>query len=209
MHELKNDELILNIRQIKLLVAALLTTFFGCFFLGYFFGQKYNVEKYIEHSSRKSFADEITTALYCQHSSDACPDTPAQEAIETNDHNTLLECASPDTQSLVNDLQKVPVPEPESENAIASACEPHKQYYAPLIGYGTQRAAQEFAKRWQDKGVELSVKKHKSRTSKGKQVFWYQVLTPYYEDLLLLQTLIKRISHAEHLKEKDITIRTL
>ena len=74
-----------------------------------------------------------------------------------------------------------------------------ESFYAQLIGFGTSPAAHRFAQRLQKKGLAVAVKTRYSKTPKGSEVTWYQVVTEPSNDRHALEQMVDQISRAEHL----------
>jgi septal ring-binding cell division protein DamX len=77
---------------------------------------------------------------------------------------------------------------------------PNAEYFAQLAGFGTARAAQQFAQRLLRKEIQVVVKKRQSRSARGKFVSWYQVVTEKFDDRDQLEALVQRLEKEEKLK---------
>jgi uncharacterized protein YaaN involved in tellurite resistance len=74
-------------------------------------------------------------------------------------------------------------------------------YKAQLIGFGTSRAAQQFADRLQNKNMPVRVDERHSKTAQGKKIIWYQVTTEPFNDKQELLTFVEKIKKEERLKD--------
>jgi cell division protein FtsN len=81
-----------------------------------------------------------------------------------------------------------------------------KHYYAQLIGFGTEKAAEQFVKRLASNGVTTEIKKRVSKTVKGRTSYWYQVVTTAYANKDDLSRIVDKLVKEEKLK--DVCIRT-
>jgi len=75
-----------------------------------------------------------------------------------------------------------------------------QRYYAQLIGFGTEKAAQLFVKKLLAKGIETEVKKRVSKTVKGHTSYWYQVVTAAYSNKNDLSAVVDRLAKEENIK---------
>lgn len=73
-------------------------------------------------------------------------------------------------------------------------------YYAQLIGFGTPWAAHQFVNHITKKGFSAKVEKRVSRTTKGKKICWYQVVTDMYTDKVYLEDIVDMLTKQEKLK---------
>lgn len=88
-----------------------------------------------------------------------------------------------------------------SVNAKEVAIEAAKdQYYAELVGFGSKQRANEFCNRLQKNGISVVVKKRKSRTARGKNIFWYQAITEKFDNKSDLVAFVDIIKDKENLK---------
>lgn len=76
-----------------------------------------------------------------------------------------------------------------------------KMYKAQLIGFGTMRAAHQFAERLQHKNMPVRVQERHSKTAQGKEVIWYQVTTELFNDKHELTAFVEQIQKEERLKD--------
>ncbi|MEX0849741.1 MAG: SPOR domain-containing protein [Candidatus Dependentiae bacterium] len=86
---------------------------------------------------------------------------------------------------------------PIAQNIVPVA----KCYKAQLIGFGTSRAAHQFADRLQNKNMPVRVDERHSRTAQGKKIIWYQVTTEPFSDKQELLAFVEKIKKEERLKD--------
>ncbi len=87
----------------------------------------------------------------------------------------------------------------EDESPLIDPSLEDKTFYAQLIGFGTSAAAHRFTQQLQKKGIAVSVKTRYSKTPKGKQIMWYQVVTENYTNRKELEQLVEKVSRSERL----------
>jgi hypothetical protein len=75
----------------------------------------------------------------------------------------------------------------------------HSERDRQLIGFGTEKAAQKFVQKLALKNIETFVKKRISKTAKGRTVYWYQVVTPPYDNKETLTLLVNKLAKEERL----------
>ena len=168
------------------------------FMTGYFFGKKQMVDQFVAKVEHDSFSDQIYSALCALSDQDEQRatalmqrDLPQKKAAIALEAEAGKEIA----------VEKAKSPEPTLKAAGGSKGEtPEQQFYAQLIGYGTQKAAACFAQKLQKKGIPSFVKTRKSQTAQGKRATWYQVVTAPFGDRESLDRLTQRIAREEKIQ---------
>lgn len=178
------------------------------------------VEQFVAKMEQDSFADQIYSSL-CALSE---YDPEELRALAAQDQGAAVQDICEDTDQDISDNASVPVVQSETlqsqelaENVDDQAAlqddpvvvQPEvpvstKSYYAPLVGYGTEAAAKNFVARLERKKISTTIKKHTSKTGKGAQRPWFQVVTRNYSDRDVLQKLVDRIAKEEKLKGVSI-----
>jgi hypothetical protein len=74
------------------------------------------------------------------------------------------------------------------------------QYYAELVGFGSKNAANAFCSRLKKRGITVNLKKRRSRTSRGRNVDWYQAVTEKFDNKSDLVAFVDIIKDRENLK---------
>jgi len=85
-------------------------------------------------------------------------------------------------------------------SAVAKASAKDERYYAELIGFGTHRAANKFVEKLKKRNFSVVLKKRKSKTSKGKTIVWYQVVTEKFDNKNDLIAFVDILKDKEKLK---------
>jgi len=181
-------------RQLSIVVALLLLVAFSIFMAGYFLGKKKAVEQFAEKIHQEAFADQIYTTVL----------SAAQD--QQSAHNNLLVTNIDDStllpESINQDVVAVEQGIVITQSSLQDASESIQQqrYYAQLIGFGTEKAAQLFVKKLSIKGIETEVKKRVSKTVKGHTSYWYQVVTATYSNKNDLSAVVDRLAKEENIK---------
>jgi|SRR5579863_1142618 cell division protein FtsN len=176
-------------RQLSVVVAILLLLAFSLFMTGYFLGKRKAVEQFTQEMQQDAIADKIYTTVLLNKENGQ----PIAETLVTQvDENVVV-------SSTIN--QEIIVSE-AIQDIIQDKQE--QKYYAQLIGFGTEKAAQSFVKKLSAKGIETEVKKRASKTVKGQTSYWYQVVTAQYLNKDDLLHLVDKLTKEENIKDARI-----
>lgn len=186
-----NQGLFVPNRQLSFIVAGLLFLFFTIFMAGYFWGKKTVVEPLVVQMEQDAFADQIYTSVV------ATGQIESQNEELITDASLVTGAEILESPSLMD--EKIAL-----EDANNSLENNTQRYYAQLIGFGTEKAAQMFAKKLATKGIDTEVRKRTSTTAKGRVSYWYQVVTNSYSDKNELLQLVDRIAKEENIKDANI-----
>jgi hypothetical protein len=189
------DGLFIPSRQLSFIVAGLLFLSFFIFMTGYFLGKKNVVEQFSEQVQQEAFADQVYTSVLA--SANIEENEQAEQAI-----NQTLLVAEADTM-IASDATEI-AHDVIKQDIITQELSSSAQYYAQLIGFGTEKAAQLFVKKLSDKGIETEVKKRTSKTAKGRTSYWYQVVTVAHQNKDDLLALVDKIAKEENIKGAQI-----
>jgi hypothetical protein len=194
-----NDEgLFVPNRQLSIVVAGLLFLFFSCFMIGYFIGKRSVVEQFTQKMCQESFSDQIYTAVVASHDLN---NQDADQSTGITVHNTdVINTSNIVTHNshIVDNNNNEQITQQQQEHVTQEAINT-TQFYAQLIGFGTEKAAQKFVQKLALKDIETCVKKRISKTAKGRTIYWYQVVTPPCDDKEVLTTLVNRLTKEEKL----------
>lgn len=186
-----NQGLFIPNRQLSAIVAVILLLVFSVFMTGYFLGKKKVVEQFTQDMQQDAVADKIYTTLLSTSSevvtTDALLVTHADDATQISPV-TSEEIVVAAATNISMDVQDGPL------------------YYAQLIGFGTEKAAQLFVKKLSVKGIETEVKKRASKTAKGNTSYWYQVVTAQYSNKDDLLHLVDKLTKEENIKDARVCI---
>lgn len=205
--ECKSSEgLFMPSRQVGLILAALILAGFVLFAGAFFWGQKNAITSFTNKIEQESFGDQIYSSLcsLCDSQGDT------EESEENSEERADLEMTQDEEiKTEAKDEQQVGSQEQALDSAlqeeeIEEASSGVQEFYAQLAGFGTMRAAQHFASRLQKKEVSVIVKKRQSRSSRGRFVSWYQVVTEKFNDRGDLEALVKRLEYEEKLNDVRI-----
>lgn len=213
--------LFMHNRQVSILISALVLFSFFLFMGGYFLGQKNAATTFSNKIDQESFGDQIYSSMcsLCD-SGDIEEDSSENEETDTADNpsSNLSIDQTGDAHSSENNVNKSDIQ--TAQIAEQSAVQPEvlsslsnennqddgvvAEYFAQLAGFGTARAAQQFAQRLARKEIAVVVKKRQSRSARGKFVSWYQVVTEKFDDKVELEKLVHRLEQEEKLKDVRI-----
>lgn len=193
-----DTSLCLDSRHLSWLISGVVFLGFVLFIAGYFLGKQKAVRDLEITLNQHSLADKIYTSL-CTIQEDS--HAIAHHEENKNDAVDIpeLTCESPEENLMVSAPSIKPTLPSLPEITPSS-----KKYCAQLVGFGTERAAQAFAKRLQSNNMPVLVKNRQSKTVKGKLITWYQVVTEEFADKKELENLIQHISAQEKLKDVRI-----
>ncbi len=192
------EGLFVSNRQLSFVVAGNIILLFTAFMLGYFWGQKYAVEHFVDKMHNGSFADQIYSSLFSLQEGSAISENSVQSPIM---QSSIMSDPEQPICKKEPDEQNTMISHPDSEPPMVAT-----NYYAQLIGFGTLKAANRFVNRLQKKGISVEVKKRISKTVRGKIIAWYQVVTKKYNDKSVLEKLVATLKKDEKLKDPSIII---
>lgn len=191
----ETDSIKIKQQQAAQIVVALLLCMIFVFISGYYLGKKRALETFTDQFENDSFADKMAYSICSIY------DTNDKTAGESNENGDAAE----EAQEENGDAQI----EAESQVESAAIVQPQstalsKKYFAQLAGFGTEQAALKCADQIRRKGLPVKVKEKVSKSSKGKSIKWYQVITQDYDDKQQLVNRIDKISGSVKLKDVKI-----
>jgi hypothetical protein len=190
MHD---DGLFIHNRQLSLVASGILVCAFFIFMGGYFVGKNTLVEPFMARVEQGVFADQIYSSLCARYD---------QNNDAADDEESIVKSA-PETIQLTENTPEIASAMHEEVSEVSDSAV-HTSWYAPLIGYAKEQHAEAFAEKLRQKGIAVAVKKHQSKTPKGKGRHWYQVVTEPYKDQAALQVLVNKIAQEEKIKNIKI-----
>lgn len=184
-------------KEVSWIVACILCLCFGMFIGGYFIGQRQTMLYFFNKIEEESFSDKITYSLYAMNGQDLPDEGDADEQPENAVTATVVkekteQTENENTASITN----------ADEDQTAEDQEPPVVYYAPLVGFGTLRAADNCAQQLKAMGVSVQLVERSSFTPRGKKIRWYQLVTADYTDKEVLEQIVKNI-------KQKLNIRTI
>ena len=213
-HEDHHVGLFIPKRQVSWIVSSALIFGFLCFILGYFWGHRRALQRFVAKIEEESFADRISYALYTMNDRDSS-EFEQEDANETNgsedtngsdDQEEIIEIEEPTTvepsKTALNEEKKLGG---KSIDEVVVQLKSTTVFVAPLAGFGTLSAATEFIDRVKILDPQATVQKRSSKTQKGRTVTWYQAVTGEYEKKEDLQKVVGIIQKKEHIKKVEIT----
>ncbi len=181
----------LSNRHASFVVSGTLFFSFVVFMGGYFLGQKNAINHFSNKVEQESFADQLYSSMCMMHEN-------KDNEINEGEENVVVQADQPGVRQAVQVAAQDNISEVVEEALVKN--EPQKQYYAQLVGFGKKTTAQQFVQRLRKKQIDVIVNTRRSKTSKGKTVSWYQVVTQKFDNKDNLNELVETISEQEHLK---------
>lgn len=200
--------LFLSNRHVSWALSVILLLNFFLFMTGYFLGKKQAVDHISYKIDQESLTDHVNSSIYALYDSKAPSassdnsepgeevevaeaETPAEEAILDQAIDTAAEVKSTGNVS-------------EESSEIISVQKNGREYYAQLVGFSSQQAAQQFVKKLATRDITAHIKQRPSKTAKGRTVYWYQVITESFTNKEELLKLVEAIKHREKLHDVRI-----
>lgn len=184
----------LNTRHMSWALSVILMLNFFVFMAGYFLGKKKILEHLNYKIDQESLTDHVCSSMYALYDSKLQPSSSSdnvepEEETEVIEHEPDLDPAPDATVSAASEALIIPVNDsiPIKENS--------HEYYAQLVGFGSKHAAQQFINKLAQRDITAHMKQRTSKTSKGRIVYWYQVITETFakkDDLVQLVEIIKQ-----------------
>ncbi|MGE0010378.1 MAG: SPOR domain-containing protein [Candidatus Babeliales bacterium] len=183
--------LALNRTSVSRMVAASSVLCLFIFVTGYFWGKKHATQAFMTAVTEEALVDKMQVALNTIAPAPSPLDSLAM-SNETSEDSSVQDAQS-ETQEVVTAEQ------------VTTPGASDKQYVAKLIGFGSQRNANQFVKKLAHSGVsEVVVAPQTSRMAGGKKRTWYQVVTKPFADHQQLVALVDRIKQIEKLHDVRI-----
>lgn len=178
----------LGSQHVGWVVAAVFMVNAACFIVGYFWGKRAGAQEWCTVITRDAFADQIYNSL--------CSAALADDTQENvNSDNEEAGSESPDSDGEQED---------ENESDDAGGINMKAQYYAQLAGFSSLRRAEAFVVRLNKRKIPVLIKERVSKSSKGRPVRWYQVVTEPYEDQDALNSVVAILKKEEKLRDVRI-----
>lgn len=181
--ELETNECFsMTYRKASACLSAIIIIIFMSFVAGYIWGKRNAIELNSQNMTHETFADEVSTSLFMHNNIGASE----ENSVENNNQ------AIDDYHSITVENEKVILNPKDTDDKTF--------YFAPLIGYGTLKAAELFVDRWKKKGIDLFVLERKSFDAKKKKtITWYQVITEKSSDKEKIESIITTVTSKEKL----------
>jgi len=158
-------------------------------------GKKKAVEKFYKKIDQDSLADHIYYSVCSIY--DNGDDFLQQESTEAS---VEVSCEKKSIQEDKKIEKKKELVAKKIEMIKEEGKISQENYYAELIGFGTARAASKFVEKMKKQGFSVALKRRRSRSSKGKTIIWYQVITEKFDNKSDLIAFVDIIKDKERLK---------
>lgn len=204
-----HDGVSISFRQASFALSALLLVSFLSFITGYFLGKKAGFEQFTNDIMYESLSDKMYASFCALCDQNDC--MPNQEVSETvSEEKSSAPMPSVAAVAPARDpneaiAQQLIPSDPLEQQFLSKAKQPVSsgtRYCAHLVGFGTRKAAQAFAKKVKmKKGISLLVKERHSKTARGRSVPWYQVVTDTYATQDSLKQALDTVQQVAALKD--------
>lgn len=179
---------------VRSIALALFISFF-IFVAGYFLGKRHAMQKFVSKIGQEAFADQIQVALNKFFDASKSPND-ITDITESEPQEPVATEAVPLLTTQPNQvITPVVMTEQEKNSSI--------KYQGQLLG-GSQKIVRAFADRMARKGVTIEVKKRIGKTTRGKNIVWYQAVTPVFSNKADLDMLIASIQKTEKIDDINI-----
>jgi hypothetical protein len=184
------ESICFSIKQIIFIISTLLIIIAAAFGAGYFLGTA-TIVYHVGHSTtEKSLADHVYASVYRLAELDPLEnETEEASSIQYTDESEqqpgLDECTETTAEENV-EIKEEDVPQTPPVTTF---------FYAPLIGFSTCQAAQQFFEKMYAKGIVLEMRE-RGRHRKKK---WYQIITPLCNSPEEVQLIIDKVQRTERL----------
>lgn len=208
----------LTSRRVSWLFSAVILFSFFVFITGYFLGKHHAVEKFYHKIEQDSFADHIYYSMCSLYDKGGIENNNGggTEAVATDSDGEDQEKGSGLELSMQGALTLVPasaigkkvdsgdcttITDKEGQKTEEKE---QAQYYAELVGFGTETAAEKFADELKKKNITVLVKRRHSKTARGRVTTWYQVISETFSNKGDLMAFVDDVSTRERLKDVRI-----
>jgi hypothetical protein len=157
----QQDTFVITQKELYYGIAALICAAFFIFVSGYFLGKKMVLEELAAQYDDECFADKVYQSFALFAGSEPGEQSEGEEVEQESDQP-----GEQATQALR-----------DVEQSQEQKQEPERPAYAQLCGFGTKLAAELYVDRVRRRGISVAIVERKSRSSRGRVITWYQVVT--------------------------------
>jgi len=202
----------LNNRHMSWALSIILLLNFFIFMIGYFLGKKKVIDQLNHKIDQESLTDHVYSSMYALYdnkvqpgiSDNAEPGDETTEA-ETSEEQSVEQAVDAAAQVKVLESEEALAEEsPRNVAEVITVKNDGHEYYAQLVGFGNERAAQQFVRKLAQRDITAHIKQRPSRTAKGRTIYWYQVITESFAKKEELLTLVETIKRREKLHDVRI-----
>jgi septal ring-binding cell division protein DamX len=189
--------ILLTNRHLGWLVAAVIMVNSCSFIVGYFWGKKAAAETACYAINRESFADKIYSAVSLRQgelSEEQGDDEKDDEGEGDSQDSAAAVVAQQDDSTAVTDNEKVPQEVEESP----------LRYYAQLAGFHSSAQAEQFFEKLRKKAIPVILKERISKTAKGRNITWYQVVAGPYDSREKITAAVAQLKKDEKIRDVRI-----
>lgn len=205
-----DEDIHFSAQQMSYAVACLLLIFFFIFMTGYYWGKKSAIESFAAQIESDSLSDKISYAFCSNYDYKGDQTESAQDETEGESNleksPNIVEVKeikeSKDLRSFCLDKNE----DADIGSNIGSKKVDNNQYLAELAGFGSMSNARIYEKALAKNGHTVKIITRKSKTSKGREIKWYQVITQTYNNQNELLEEIKKIKKVAPIKDVKVVI---
>lgn len=197
----------LNNRHMSWALSILLLLNFFIFITGYFLGKKNALEQLHTKIDQESLTDHVYSSMYTLYDHKVRFEPDQNELSENNQESLVPDQNIEEFAPIGNETDATNIDithEVQEKINETESADPDHAYYAQLVGFGTEKAAQQFKNKLAKHGVETHIKKRPSVTPRGRTIYWYQVITETFADKNELIKLVEVIKKQEKLHDTRI-----
>ena len=193
-------------RHVSWAVSFFIISSFFIFISGYFLGKKKAVEKFYNKIDQESLADNIYYSVCSIYDTDKSVEQKSTEDSSNEIISEQVKLVCDNTIKKVDTKAQHAIKKMVKEPLGGEITLPkdnkttQESFYAELIGFGTLRAANNFAQKLKKQGFSVVVKRRVSRTPKKRRITWYQVITEKFDNKSDLIAFVDIIKDKEKLK---------
>ena len=184
------------------------------FAIGYLLGQRKAIQEFTSKVVNDSFADQVNYSMYSLYGDNS---NIEQEVEQPDNFHNSIDLKNTTESILKNDAvtsqANLPTTVEPSEGAkskvendiktdnSSSEIKSDVKHFAILIGFGSKKFAEQFVNKVEKIGYTVYIMPRKSKTSKGKEVNWYQIITDSFDDKSKLIDVTNKIKASQRLND--------
>jgi len=200
--------LFLSNRHMSWAISIVLLLNFFLFMTGYFLGKKQAVDHLNYKIDQESLTDHVYSSMYALY--DSKVSTASSDNVESGEEAEVAEAEAlteePTLEQAIDITAQVKTNDQTatSSSEILSVQKDGREYCAQLVGFSSERTAQQFVKKLAQRDITAHIKQRSSKTAKGRTVYWYQVITESFTNKEELLKLVENIKRREKLHDVRI-----
>lgn len=187
-------------RHVSWSLSTLLFMIFFIFMVGYFMGKKRSMDQLNYKIDQESLTDNIYSSMYALYDGKVKPESA--DTIDPDEE--VAENDSTEDSALEQTIDVLSHEKISSEVTAPISISDGHEYYAQLVGFNSERTAQQFVQKLAQRDITAHIKQRSSKTAKGRMIYWYQVVTETFSNKGDLMTLVEAIKRRDKLHDVRI-----